>query len=303
MKLAVSHFVLLIEKNMGMNRLPLGLIYSLLTAVLLLGFTWVNIAYAAPIAQSQRLGGGVVFNEVLADPSIGGDGGCNQGNPSALGFDTNGNSCVDQRDEFIELYNMSDQAIDIGGWQLWTKGDDNWFTFTVGTQIQPKGYVVVVSNLLGGSVAGIPTNIVFSAGENKILGNNGENVALLNPATNEFIQMKYTGVITPQTTHDPPAPGSGYKDFPTTAVRIAMDDFGTSVSGYSMVRMLPGDTKVITQGQYISPGATPGTYTAVSFQDLGQGALPLPYWLWLGTAVLFTATTTVWWRERRWRAG
>jgi hypothetical protein len=264
-----------------------ALIYPTTLASLLLGLTWASLVYAAEVVPvAQRLGGGVVFNEILPDPSIGGDTNCTPDQPSAQGFDTNGNGCVDQRDEFVELYNMSDQPIDIGGWQLWTKGDDNWFTFTVGTVIQPKGYVVVVSNMQGGTLPGVPAETVFSVGKNKLQGNSGENIVLLNPASKEFIQIKFTGVITPQATHDPPAPTSGYKDFPPDAVRISMVDFGTSASGYSLARILPGYTQIITQGQYISPGATPGSYMAVGMASQGQMASSPSVWLWLGTAAL-----------------
>ena len=262
------------------------------TAVFGLGWAWATAVMAAEVVPvTQRLGGGVVFNEILADPSIGADTKCLQGEPSAEGFDTNGNGCVDQRDEFIELYNMSDQAIHLGGWQLWTKGNDNWFTFTQGTMIQPKGYVVVVSNMQGGSIPSVPPETVFSVGTTKLLGNTGENVVLLDPASKQFIQLKYTGVLTPQATHDPPAPNSGYKNFPPDAVRISMVDFGTSVWGYSLARILPGYTQIISQGQYISPGATPGSYMAVDMAGYGQvgggGRIGnTAVWIGLATAVL-----------------
>lgn len=285
-----------------MNRLKLVLLYPMLIAAFLLGFTWVNIAYAAPVPQGQRLGGGVVINEILPDPSIGSDANCILGEPSAPGYDTNRDGCVEQEDEFVELYNMSAQEINIGGWQLWTKGEDNWFTFTQGTKIQPGGYVVVVAKLNGGTLPGVPANTVFSAEEGKVFANNGDNVVLLDPVNKQFIQIKYTGVITPEETHDPPAPTSGYKNFPADAVRVGLTDFTQSTNGYSIERLLPGDTRIITQGQYISPGATPGTYLAVEMQSsAAQAPLPLPYVLWLATAVLLSGTTHVWWQARRQR--
>ena len=62
----------------------------------------------------------IVINEIMADP------------PS------------DERNgEFIELYNRSDKAIDLSGWEF-VEGID--FTFDEGTTISPKSYLVIAAN-------------------------------------------------------------------------------------------------------------------------------------------------------------
>lgn len=84
---------------------------------------------------------GIVFNEILADPP-GGDAG-----------DANMDGTRNAReDEFVELANVGDTAVDIGGWRL---GDDEGigFTFPAGYTVEPRGIIVVFG---GGDVSNVP---------------------------------------------------------------------------------------------------------------------------------------------------
>lgn len=65
----------------------------------------------------DTLRGGMVINEVLVDPN------------GAMNYDTDGSGNAVGGDEFLEIANTSNTAIDISGLELWDQGRDNWFTF------------------------------------------------------------------------------------------------------------------------------------------------------------------------------
>lgn len=103
---------------------------------------WVDIEYSEKI----------IINEVLLDEREN---------------DVNGDGASDIKDEFVELTNISDKAVDLSGWQL---GDDDAinFTFPDGYKLDPHKFVTVVG---GGDVTGLPgydadqlKTAVFSAG-------------------------------------------------------------------------------------------------------------------------------------------
>jgi hypothetical protein len=91
-------------------------------------------------------------------------------------------------DEFIELYNRSTSAVNIGGWRL-TDGIN--YTFSSNTVILPNSYVVVANDRvhLLATYPGLSQSIVFG-NYGGSLGNGGERVALTMPdevvATNDF---------------------------------------------------------------------------------------------------------------------
>jgi hypothetical protein len=108
----------------------------------------------------------VIINEVLADP------------PQGLAGDLNGDGVRHHHeDEFVELKNLTGQAVDISGWTL----SDNVmvrFTFPSGTVIAPNSYVVVFG---GGDVSafrGLPNVPVFAASDALSLNNNGDSVTI-----------------------------------------------------------------------------------------------------------------------------
>ncbi len=88
---------------------------------------WVDIVY------SEK----VIINEVLLDET---------------GNDVNGDGVSDLKDEFVELTNIADKAVDLSNWQL---GDDEAlnFTFPDGYVLPPHKFVTVVG---GGDVSSLP---------------------------------------------------------------------------------------------------------------------------------------------------
>ncbi len=83
----------------------------------------------------------VIVNEVLADP------------PLAEAGDANQDGTRDAaEDEFVELANVGDDPVDIGGWML---GDDESinFTFPEGYVLQPRDIIAIFG---GGDVSNVP---------------------------------------------------------------------------------------------------------------------------------------------------
>ncbi|MGN6386932.1 MAG: lamin tail domain-containing protein, partial [Verrucomicrobiota bacterium] len=107
----------------------------------------------------------VVINELMYDPISGND-----------------------DDQYVELYNTSNQAIDLSQWSF-VKGID--FTFPAGAKIAPFGYVVVAKNAarLKGAYSQLNTNNTFGDFSGKLSGS-GEEVSLAKfdatVSTNEF---------------------------------------------------------------------------------------------------------------------
>ena len=85
----------------------------------------------------------IIFNEILADPST----------DLVLG-DANGDG---QRsasgDEFVELANVSDEAVDLSGWTLGDDENNVTFTFPDGYVLPARGIVTVFG---GGDVSAVP---------------------------------------------------------------------------------------------------------------------------------------------------
>lgn len=93
--------------------------------------------------------------------------------------------------EFIELYNRSDAAVDLSGWQLTGAVQ---FAFPAGTQIAAKGYVVIAKNkaaLVSVSSYNLSTDRVLGdyAGE---LDNGGAVVNLVDPSSVTQDSFQYT---------------------------------------------------------------------------------------------------------------
>jgi len=103
---------------------------------------WVDIEYSEKI----------IINEVLLDER---------------NSDINGDGTSDVKDEFVELTNIFNKAVDLSGWRI---GDDDAITFTFpdGYKLEPNKFVIIVG---GGDVSSLPgydsdplKTAVFSAG-------------------------------------------------------------------------------------------------------------------------------------------
>ena len=187
--------------------------------------------------------GGIIINEILADPN------------GALNFDTDGNGTAEDEDEYIELYNTSGAAINIGGLQLWDAGIGNWFTFPLGTVLAAGGHAMVMSGVqAGGSLpTGAPGDLFFDAGRGSpVINNTGDNVTLLDPSgAGTFIQATFNG----DSLDDPTLGVSGYSGFPAGATRSGLgEDFGSDTDGESLQRT--GDGADVFASAAPNPGTT-----------------------------------------------
>lgn len=177
----------------------------------------------------DTLRGGIVINEVLVDPT------------GATDYDTDGNGRARGADEFIEIANTSNTAIDISGLELWDQGRGNWFTFPPGTILEPGAVAVVVRNVQNNG--SLPTvtgdNLAFDAGYGSNVFNNGkDNIVIYDPNSDEYIQAYYNG-----DTLDDPVNGSGYSGFSSTATRVGNgEDLGNETGGLSIQRTSTGFT-------------------------------------------------------------
>lgn len=248
---------------------------------------------AAGYTQTPNaLGGGIVINELLVDPG--------NGAPGATAFDTNRNGTASQADEFIEFYNQSSSAIDMSGWQIWDRGNDKWFTFPSNTVVQPQALVVVLINEEDGQMPDIDgNNMAFEANVDRIFGNSGDNVVLLNPSSNQYIQLKYAESLTTPTPADTPTdPTGGYQDFPTTAMLVgSVEDWGVIQEGVSRVREFVGSITIVNHTAHASPGASPGI-TAVALQTIEASTITLPNLFFVLTAGLSFLSGGVIWLRR-----
>ena len=150
---------------------------------------------------------GIVINEILTNPF--GDSG---------GFDTDKDGTVEDKDEFIELYNTTDSDIDISGYQIYDNKTLR-HTFDENTVIPAGGYFSLTA-------------------ENSDLGqqfinNRGDAIALLDPDSNEYI-VAYAGPI------------DRTASVPDDATLIGADDLGDRVKGESLQRIPDGSDDVVS---------------------------------------------------------
>ena len=205
--------------------------------------------------MADQLLGGIVINEFLADPN------------GANNFDTDGNGTAAATDEFVEILNTSNVAIDISGLQLWDQGAGNWFTFPPNTVLQPGAHAMVIAGLqAGGNLpAGGPNDLFFTAGRGTaVINNGGDNIVLYDPANDEFIQALFNG----DALDDPTAT---YGGFSGTATRVgAGEDFGTDNDGFSIQRS-PDGTDTFVNNSTPTPGTTNICFTQGTLFETPDG--------------------------------
>jgi hypothetical protein len=108
----------------------------------------------------------VTLNEILADPA------------ADLAGDANGDGVRDTSDdEFVEVYNRSDQVIDLAGWEL-RDATAMRHVFAAGSVLSPGQMFVVFG---GGVPTGIPSPSDVASSGGLSLNNTGETVSLLGP--------------------------------------------------------------------------------------------------------------------------
>lgn len=168
---------------------------------------------------------GVVINEVLYDPN------------GTYNYDTDGNGTADTPDEFVEIFNTSASPVDISGWQLWDEAASAFFTFPASTELGAGKYAAVMSTVqTGGTLpTGVDGNLTFSVASGMSLSNGGENVALRDPNSNTYVQVKYGAT-------EADAAISGLSA--ATIVGI-IESWGTAASGSSLVRSPEGSATIV----------------------------------------------------------
>ncbi|MEO1185493.1 MAG: lamin tail domain-containing protein, partial [Cyanobacteria bacterium J06636_27] len=138
----------------------------------------------------------IIINEILADPASGNEG------------DANGDGTRDgSQDEFIELINNSDSAIDISGWTL-SDASGVKHTFAAETIVPAKGVIVIFG---GGTPTGnFGDAIVQTASSRSLSLNNDGDTVTLNDGTNDIATYTYNaeGGNNQSITRDPDLTGS-----------------------------------------------------------------------------------------------
>ncbi|WP_462249120.1 lamin tail domain-containing protein [Ekhidna sp.] len=174
---------------------------------------------------------GVVINEILPDPNFTG----------TEGYDTDGSGAANTEDEFVELYNTSASAVDISGWQLWDESG-MFFEFPATTTLGAGNYVGVMAEVQEGGTLPTPStgNLAFEVAGTMSLSNSGENVALYDPNSGEYIQIKY---------------GDGESDANIGAnlsgatLNGIIEAWGGDEDGSSLVREPAGDLNIVVHSE------------------------------------------------------
>jgi hypothetical protein len=82
--------------------------------------------------------------------------------------------------DWIELYNMKDEIIDLTGWAIKDANDDHIFNFPAGYEIEPKGYLVVCEDIAAFELVHKDSiNYIGNLGFG--LSNEGENIRVYSP--------------------------------------------------------------------------------------------------------------------------
>jgi len=218
--------------------------------------------------MADTLRNGIVINEILADPNT----------SATSGFDTNGDGNFDNQDEFVELLNISNSAIDIGGLQLWDPANGNWFTFPSGTLLQPGAHAMVMTGSESVPLPGGPNDLFFYANRNSpLINNTGDNVIVFDPDSDgdgdddsdghEYISATFNG----NTLLDP----TTISGFSSTAIQSGSgEDFGSDNDGSSIQRM-PDGADTFSNDTTPTPGTTNVCFTNGTMFETQMGSVAI----------------------------
>ena len=144
---------------------------------------------------------GLFFSEILAD------------NAGGSAVDVNGQGGANKQDEFIEIQNNSDSAIDLSGYQIWSDQNGLLHTFGAGDEIAASGGTATVV----GTYVNPPSDFYDASGNNNSAsssggfledgeGNKFDTLYLVAP-NGDYIQLSYGQNLQP--------PGGLPAGFPT----------------------------------------------------------------------------------------
>ena len=146
-----------------------------------------TISGTIPAALCDPIIEGLVINEILADPGLD-DGDAN-----------NDGTINTAQDEFFELYNNSDETLDISGYTM-----EDFFsirhTFPEGTILQSGEFLVIFS---GGTLDNFSGNAQIASTGALGLNNSSDYVTIKNPSGATVVSENYTGASDQSVCRDP----------------------------------------------------------------------------------------------------
>ncbi len=146
-----------------------------------------TISGTVPAALCDPVLEGLVINEILADPGLD-DGDAN-----------NDGTINTSQDEFFELYNNSDETLDISGYTMEDFASIR-HTFPEGTILQSGEFLVIFS---GGSLDNFSGNAQIASTGALGLNNSSDYVTIKNPSGAIVLSENYTGASDQSVCRDP----------------------------------------------------------------------------------------------------
>ncbi|MCA9447142.1 MAG: lamin tail domain-containing protein [Candidatus Omnitrophica bacterium] len=171
------------------------------------------------VLSTPGLPGSVVINEFSYDPSTGG----------VVRDYNNDGGASDEEDEFVEIFNVTNQAVDISGWSIDDKGrpSEDAFVFPANTILPAKGFAIVFN---GGTPTGFKVPAFTGLPR---LGNGGDRI---------FLEDGFGDIDS-----------VGYEDDATGT----MNNLAGEADGGSFARELDGATAfVVREPADVTPGRT-----------------------------------------------
>ena len=239
---------------------------SVLLAVLML----MLVTFPA-IAGDEATQGDIVINEFMADPAMA---------PDADG-------------EWIEIVNVTGDAINIDGWTLEDAAGHSHIISNGGTlNVAPHAYVALCIDDDSNNNGGVSCDYDYA--DSVTLNNDGDTITLKDPSGDIIARRVYSSSVAAKSwfyipSGQPPANGYYYQDQQDDAQWAKTDDVAGNQYG---------------DGDYGTPGARNeqtgegGTPTAITLSALSASSAGLPL-ATVAFSALALAVSVVFWRQRK----